>query len=148
LTRKALFGNPKQGDFGIIGELIIDEMLGAVIDIRFDPKLDKATNAARGTAAHANLSARLTFLNQWLKGVPLAKDVEVVAELSLGEDGTRSYAKGSLRLDVVVRFKGKNWVTFDLKTGKSRKGNVISSTKRVEYTRRFGARLVTIGIQI
>lgn len=148
LVRKALFGNPKKGEFGIVGELIIDAMGEAVADMLADPTFAGKSNRRRGVAAHSKLRAHIGALNKWLQGIPMARDVLVLTELSLDQGGFPSHKKGSLRLDVIITYKGKNWLTFDLKTGTAGKGNIISSKKRIEYQRRFGARLITIGFPI
>ncbi|MBI5278680.1 MAG: hypothetical protein HY854_19775 [Burkholderiales bacterium] len=146
-VRKAMLGNPKQGDFGIIGNLILDEMLGAVGDVLGDPAFAKKSGQQQGTQAHKLLKQRIILLNQWIKGIPLAKGIEVEAELFLlpgpgGAGGVPSTpgVKGALGLDVVVTYRGKKFVAFDLKMGSSN----ISNDKYFTYQRRFGARLFLI----
>jgi hypothetical protein len=94
------------------------------------------------------LNQRIAVLNKWLKGVPLAKDISIRAEVSLDANGVRSNKRGSLRLDVVVYFESQAFVTMDMKLGANGKGNRISNDKWFEYERRFKATLVTIGIKI
>jgi RHS repeat-associated protein len=147
-TQKFLIGDPKRGDFGLIGELIIQEMLGAVVDMEDATKGKGKSNAAKGSIAHGILNQRINILNKWLKGVPFAREIEIAAEVSLDEKGKKSSAKGSLRIDVVVYLKGKAFVIMDMKVGAKGKGNRISNKKWFEYERRFGAVLATIGIQI
>lgn len=106
------------------------------------------SNRTKGSIAHGKLNDRIRLLNDWLRKVPFAKGVKVDAEVSLGPDGTESYEKGALRLDVVVYVQGRAFLTMDMKLGAKGKGNRISAEKWAEYERRFGALLVTIGIKI
>jgi RHS repeat-associated protein len=147
-TKKLLLGDPKKGDFGLIGEWIIQEMLGAVTDMRVEVGSRNVANSKKGSIAHRILSERIRLLNDWLKKVPFARDVRVEAEVSLGSSGQESFKKGALRLDVVVYVRDRAFLAMDMKVGAKRQGNRISAEKWKEYERRFGAVLVTIGIKI
>lgn len=55
-------------------------------------------------------------------------------------------AAGSLRVDVSIYRDNTPVLIMDMKVGA--KGNRISDPKWLEYERRFGATMVTIGIKI
>lgn len=140
--RKIMLGDPKRGDFGIIGDLILDQMLGAVEDVLTDKKLAKKSAQAKGSHAHKLLEERIRSLNQWIKGIPLARDIDVQAELFLDSNGQKVSrgTKGGMGLDVVIMYRGKKFAAFDLKMGSS----TISNTKYFEYQRRFKTRVFLV----
>lgn len=140
--RKVMLGNPKQGDFGILGNLILEEMLGAVGDVLENKTMASKSGQVKGTQAHKLLEERMKQLNEWIKGIPMARDIDIKAELFLLPDGSKSTpgVKGAMGLDVVLIYRGKKFAAFDLKMG----GSNISNKKYFEYQRRFGARLFLI----
>jgi hypothetical protein len=152
--RKFLIGNPKSGDFGLIGDLILDACMGSVDGAISNGK--GLTKQGKGTLAHTLLRREVELLNAWLAKGSITKNISLDAEISM--DGGKpsrlvSYgAAGSYRVDIIVYYKGRAAVAFDLKTGKGVQKGIgvrgMTNAKRLEYQRRFRTRMYTIGVEI
>jgi type I site-specific restriction-modification system R (restriction) subunit len=152
--RRLLIGDPKKGDFGLIGDIILDACVGSVESVINNKSLSKQTKQNKGTFAHTLLEAEVKQLNLWLQSNPVTKAYQIQAEVSRDSNGgpAKRGAAGSFRLDVTVFYNGRPAVAFDLKTGKKAQAGIgtggISNSKRLEYERRFRTRVFTIGVAI
>ncbi len=154
MVRKFLIGDPKKGDFGLIGELVLEACIGAVDDAINSTSGQKVSKRKKGTLAHAFLSREIERLNKWLANGSITRNISVFAEVSRMSGGRSAYygQKGSYRIDVLVYYKKRPAVAFDLKTGagvQSGIGNLgMPGAKRAEYQRRFKTRVYTVGVAI
>ena len=128
--KEFLFGRPPDR-LGYIAELILDNIISAVtgnLDIEFKNK------GAFGTAAHKQLQIQI----EAFKPIP---GVEVRAELFFDSNGneTKPRAKGSLGIDIFVRYRGRDVLLIDLKTGKG-----FSGKKKASLTKRFGGTVIQV----
>ena len=113
-------------------------------------RMPRASNSPTriGDAAHRALEHKVRQVNDWLRGLPLARDVRIQAELFLSSNrvparpGARP--SGSIGLDVVIWYRNRRWVAFDMKTGRTD----MSRTQRIQYQRRFGTRVFSVGVEI
>jgi len=133
--RQFLFGRPPK-ELGIIGETILDFALNAVIDtLVFDFK----NKGAAGTAAHVNLEKRINAY-QPIDNVRIQVKTEVFHDKDGKPAGRRE--KGSLGLDVVIYYKEKPVLAFDLKTGGGFSKKGLNARGR-----RFGTDIIQIFIK-
>ncbi len=133
-----LVGKPPK-DLGLIGEMILDWAIKAVTDtVLFGGSFPN--KGALGTAAHQELKRSI----QSYKPLP---GVEVIAEPFFDDNTSGKPLKqnkaGTLGVDVLIRYKGKNVLAFDLKIGKGYSKKGISSRMK-----RIGTDVIQINIKV
>jgi RHS repeat-associated protein len=115
---RILFGRPPQ-DIGIVGEYILQSIISAVGSIPEDPSFKDGfkNKGAAGTEAHKRLKKEIDSYK------PIA-GVEIKSEVFRDEKGkpTRERETGSLGVDIVVLYHGKEVLLIDLKIGKGFSG--------------------------
>jgi hypothetical protein len=148
VVQRTLIGDPKRGEFGLIGDMIIDAMGQSILDMKKDSRSTGKPNSTKGSIAHGIFNAKAKQLNTKLKNFPISNNVTLAAEVSLDSNGNKSYAKGSMRIDAVIYYRGKAWVAFDMKMGANGVGNKISNKNHIAYEKRVRAMLFTIGFTI
>ncbi|WP_423037675.1 RHS repeat-associated core domain-containing protein [Undibacterium sp. Tian12W] len=152
--KQVLIGDPKKGDFGLIGELILDACMAAVDGAIANSKGKKHSKQNKGTFAHTLLEKEMDLLNNFLAKGSYTHNLRIETEVSKKDGGKdANYGeKGSYRLDVLVMYKGKPAVGFDLKTGKNVQVGIGKrgwpKWKRAEYQKRFRTRVFTVGVEI
>ena len=129
---RMLFGNPPKS-FGIVGEFIIENAVLAVVGELMNTHYSKSTF---GTKAHKRLERRI-------KGYKPHPDVDIEVEVFSDKKGNRTgrRSRGSLGVDILVKYKGRPVVAFDLKTGRGFGKRGLASR-----IRRFGVDIVEIRV--
>ncbi len=108
IITKVLFGQPPK-DIGIVGELVLDWMTQGFLDHILDGGI---TKQEFGSRVHKELK------NKCMAFKPLG-EVTVDCEPYFIKGGkTSGNPKGSLGVDVLIRYKEKSVIAFELKTGK------------------------------
>ena len=139
-VRQVLVGRPSRGEFGLVGEVIIQMMMSAVEGA--------VGNTARGFGdnAHRRLDKAVKQLNRWVGQQPFLSDLSIEAELYRDRDRREVAPRslGSVGLDVVVKYRGRIYFALDMKTGRTgwRPG------KRRVYQRRFGPTLWQVFVSV
>jgi len=121
---RIFFGRPPQ-DIGIVGEFILQSIIGSVESIASEPF--EGGKGAAGTKAHKRLEKEIASYK------PIA-GVEVKGEVFIDKDkkpAERNQA-GSLGIDIVVLYNKKEVLLIDLKIGKG-----FSGKQKNELRRRF-----------
>lgn len=117
VMRQILFGRPPDS-LGVIGEMVLDAMVKSVMDVALDGDIYKNKGAA-GTAAHQRLKEYMDDVAKKLRKMNM-HGITVHAE-PFADDGGEHYGsgrKGSVGIDVLIKYQGKNVIGFDLKIGK------------------------------
>jgi RHS repeat-associated protein len=110
IITKVLFGQPPK-DIGIVGEMVLDWMTQGFFDHIYDGGI---TKQEFGSRVHKELKSKC------LAFAPL-RDVKLECEPYFDKSGPTQgnrNTKGSLGVDVLIRYKGKPVIAFELKTGK------------------------------
>ncbi len=132
IITRILFGNPPK-DFGIVGDFILDNAINAVL---MELLSVHSSKSVFGTKAHSRLE-------KMIKGYKPHPDVDIEVEvfkLDGGKSASRR-AKGSIGVDILVKYKGKPVVAFDLKTGAG-----FSKSKVGKISRRFGVGVIEVRV--
>lgn len=117
VMRQILFGRPPD-NLGVIGEMVLDAMVKSVMDVALDGDIYKNKGAA-GTAAHQRLKVHMDEVAKKLRRMNM-HGITVHAE-PFADDGGEHYGsgrKGSVGIDVLIKYQGRNVIGFDLKIGK------------------------------
>ena len=129
---KVLFGHPPK-DIGIAGEMILDWMLQGFYDHAQDGGI---TKQEFGRRVHADVKNRCGLFNP-INGVTIDCEPFFVSSGQVSP-----VTKGSLGVDLLIRYHGKVVIALELKTGKG------MSTGGVSKRRRFiGASVIEITLK-
>jgi RHS repeat-associated protein len=106
--QRILFGRPPQ-DLGIVGEFILDSAINAVLG---NIGVDFTDKQHAGTRAHKDLEIQLGSYK------PIG-GIEVIPEIFFDDQGAEGTTrdKGTLGIDILIKYRGKNALLIDLKLG-------------------------------
>ena len=129
VMRQLLFGKPPD-NLGIIGEAILNQMIAGVADV-VHSQVNFPNKGAAGTQAHQNLKKYLMQVADDIEKMSFG-DVVIKAEPFVDNNGEHygKGRKGSVGIDVLIKYKGKNILGIDLKIGKGYSKQGIRQRRR------------------
>jgi len=142
--KQFFFGGGSQNPVGLIGRFIVDEAKDVIVEMVMNELTSGLSATVFGTKAHSQFEKKIKALNRRLKSQKFFKDIRIEAEFFVNKDGdmVSRRAKGSVGIDVMVFWRGKRVLAFDLKTGRG-----MGKKRKKDMLERLGVDIVEIFVK-